>query len=221
MAPKILVVVGHPSKTSFTAALAEHYRSGAEGAGGSVDVLCLGDLAFDPSLHEGYRSPTPLEPDLVRAQALIREATHLAFFYPQWWGSMPAVMKGFIDRVFLPGFAFNAHAKDPFYDRLLAGRSGEIWLCSDAPRTWFFLNYWNSPIRMFKTATLEFCGIRPVDVTVVDRVRWLDDAARAKWLARAHERGAKVVDELAVRAPGAAPLPSSRDTTSLLRPIDV
>jgi putative NADPH-quinone reductase len=189
MTKMILVIDGHPSKKSFTAAIADAYADGVRSAGGNVKMLHIGALKFDPSLHEGYREVMPLEQDLQEAQHLISEAKHITVCYPQWWGSGPAVLKGFVDRVFLPGFAFRYHEKGPFWDKLLTGRSGEIWLMSDSPWIWFFFKYWNSPIKWLKTATLEFCGIRPVKVHVVDRVRFLTDEQRSARLEAARRAG--------------------------------
>jgi putative NADPH-quinone reductase len=133
----------------------------------------------------------PLEPDLLRAQELIRSCTRLVVCYPPWWGSGPALLKGFVDRVFLPGFAFKYRENSPLWDKLLQGRSAEIWLMSDSPRFWFVLKYWNSPIQWLKTATLEFCGFGPVSVHVVDRVRFLTDEQRQKALSRAKKSGSR------------------------------
>jgi len=69
-------------------------------------ILIINELDFNPNLQFGYRKRTELEPDLLKAQELIKWADHLVWIYPVWWGSIPAIMKGFIDRVFLPGFAF-------------------------------------------------------------------------------------------------------------------
>lgn len=154
-----------------------------------MEIVHLADLTFDPILHEGYRKVMPLEPDLVRAQELIRACTRLVICYPHWWGTGPAILKGFIDRTFLPGFAFKYRDKSAFWDKLLSGRSAEIWLLSDSPRFWFVLKYWNSPIKWLKTATLDFCGFKPVKVNIVDRVRFLSEDLRKKVLIRASKAG--------------------------------
>ena len=103
---KILIINGHPDPESFCTHLANAYQKGALAANAQVDLLHLYQLAFDPVLRYGYRQRTELEPDLVNAQKLIAEANHLVFVYPTWWGTYPALLKGFIDRVFLPKFAF-------------------------------------------------------------------------------------------------------------------
>jgi putative NADPH-quinone reductase len=121
MSKRVLVVLGHPSGESFCGALTECYVDGARSAGHDVRVLRLGALNFDPVLRAGYRQTQPLEPDLLKAQADITWAEHLAFIYPIWWGGIPALMKGFFDRVFLPGFAFRYQAGKAFPDPLHRG----------------------------------------------------------------------------------------------------
>ncbi|ENO94605.1 hypothetical protein C662_00210 [Thauera sp. 28] len=106
MNKRILVVLGHPDNDSFCRAIADSYIDGAKAAGNEVQLISVGDLAFDPVLHKGYTAIQELEPDLVAGQAAITWAQHIVFVYPIWWGAMPALLKGFIDRVFLPGFAF-------------------------------------------------------------------------------------------------------------------
>ena len=70
------------------------YLHAAKDAGHEVRVLRLGDLAFDPVLHNGYSEVQALEPDLLRAQSDILWATHLTFVFPIWWGGIPALMAG-------------------------------------------------------------------------------------------------------------------------------
>lgn len=122
MSERVLVVLGHPSSESFCAALTESYVEAARSASHDVRVLRLDALSFDPVLRRGYRQVQPLGPDLLRAQADITWAEHLVFIYPIWWGGIPALMKGFFDRVFLPGFAFQYRA-----DRLQLG----TWLVAN------------------------------------------------------------------------------------------
>lgn len=63
-------------------------------------------MDFNPNLEFGYRKKSELEPDLLDAQAKLKWADHVVWIYPVWWSSVPAIMKGFIDRILLPGFAF-------------------------------------------------------------------------------------------------------------------
>ena len=126
MTKRVLVVLGHPSGESFCGALTGCYVEAAKNAGHEVRVLWLDALDFDPVLREGYKRVQTLEPDLLNAQADITWAQHLVFIYPIWWGSIPALMKGFFDRVFLPGFAFQYRTGKAFPDPLLKGRTAHV-----------------------------------------------------------------------------------------------
>src|SRR5690606_22204917 len=103
---EIVVIAGHPDAESYCGALARAYAAGAEAGGASVRLIDLSAVTFEPILKFGYRQRTELEPALVEAQQLIKQARQLVFVYPTWWGAMPAILKGFLDRILLPGFAF-------------------------------------------------------------------------------------------------------------------
>lgn len=90
MSKRVLVILGHPSTDSFCGALMQTYVEAAKSAGHEVRLLRLAALSFDPVLHDGYKQIQPLEPDLLKAQADITWAEHLAFVYPVWWGGIPA-----------------------------------------------------------------------------------------------------------------------------------
>lgn len=189
MAQRILVILGHPSAGSLCAGLAQSYIDGARAAGAEARLLALGQLAFDPRLHAGYQSEQALEPDLRAAQAQIAWAEHLVWVYPTWWGAMPALLKGFIDRVFLPGFAFQYRQGSSLWDRLLAGRSAELLVTMDSP-PWYYRWVQHMPgHHQMKKAILEFSGIRPVRVHGFGPVRGADSARRARWLDRARALG--------------------------------
>ncbi|MBK5535525.1 NAD(P)H-dependent oxidoreductase [Pseudomonas sp. TH08] len=101
MGKRILLILGHPSASSFCAALAEGYAQSALEAGHEVRQLRLGALDFDPVLCAGYQQVQALEDDLSGAQSDILWAEHLTLVYPIWWGGIPALLKGFFDRVLL------------------------------------------------------------------------------------------------------------------------
>lgn len=189
MSKRILVILGHPTNDSFCGALANSYVEGAKAAGNEVQLIFLGNLSFDPVLHKGYAMIQELEPDLVTAQTAITWAQHIVLVYPIWWGAMPALLKGFFDRVFLPGFAFKYRDGSVFWDRLLSGRSAHLLVTMDTP-PWYFRWVYRMPgHNQMKRTILEFSGIKPVTISSFGPIKDSSQQKREKWLAQASAYG--------------------------------
>lgn len=186
----ILVINGHPDPDSFNAALAAAYAEGATGSGAEVRSIELSRIAFNPNLSFGYRKRTELEPDLLRAQELIKQADHLVFVYPIWWGAMPALLKGFIDRVFLPGFAFKYRENSSLWDKLLTGKSARLIVTMDTPSWYNKLFYRSAGHTVMRSNILKFCGISPVRVTEFTPIKSSTRERRIKWLEQTKKLGA-------------------------------
>jgi len=188
MPSNILIINGHPDPESYCGALSRAYMEGASGSA-QVRLLDLSRISFEPSLKYGYRKRTTLEPELEEAQALIRQADHLVFVYPTWWGAMPAILKGFFDRVLLPGFAFSYRNNSPLWDKLLKGKTAHLLVTSDTPAWYNWLIYRQSGHRIMKRNILGFCGIKTVRVTEIGPVKPSTAEQRAKWLDKAKRLG--------------------------------
>jgi putative NADPH-quinone reductase len=186
---KILIINGHPDAESYNAALADTYRQAAQSSGAEVRVINVRDLQFNPNLQFGYRQRTELEPDLLAAQDDIRWAEHLVWVYPVWWGSLPAILKGFIDRVFLPGFAFQKRENSVWWDKLLTGKTARIICTLDQPAWYYWLVNGRPSYYAMKKMTLEFCGIKPVKVSTIGPLRLSKDSYRQAWLAKIQALG--------------------------------
>lgn len=186
---RTLIILGHPDKKSFCAGLADSYEKGAKEKGGEVNRINLSDLKFDPILWQGYNKIQNLEPDLIEAQRLIKWANHLVIIFPVWWAAPPALLKGFIDRTFLPGFAFKYRENSSSWDKLLSGRSARLMITSDAPSFWLYLTYFHPALNMIKKATLEFCGISPVAVSSFDSMKNASEKKRQSLIYKAYRAG--------------------------------
>jgi NAD(P)H dehydrogenase (quinone) len=179
---KILIINGHPDKSSFCFALTERYKKGADTNGTECKLVHLIDLKFNPILTHGYRLVSELEPDLQNIQQDILQADHLVFVYPNWWSTLPALLKGFIDRVFLPNFAFKYHKNDPFWDKLLTGKTARLIVTMDTPAWYYWLINKSAGHNAMKIGVLEFCGIKPVKISVFAPLKSADENKRNKWL---------------------------------------
>lgn len=182
MSERILIVLGHPKAQSFCGDLARAYAEGAAQGGAQVEVLALGELEFDPVLR-GYDSPD--EPDLARARELVLWAQHIVWVFPIWWGNMPALLKGFIDRLFLPRWAFLYEDGATLPKGLLSPRTSTLITTMDSPTWWYRLWHGQAAHRAMARATLSFVGIKVLSGGMsLSVVRSRDE----RWRKRACER---------------------------------
>jgi NAD(P)H dehydrogenase (quinone) len=184
MAKNIVLILGHPDAESYCGALAAAYAEAAKKAGHKVKFFKLGEISFDPILHHGYNQIQELEPGLKEIQDAVVWAKHLVFVYPTWWGAMPSLLKGMIDRVFLPGYAFKYRENSQFWDKLLAGRSAHAIVTMDTPPWYYRLVYKMPGHSQMKKTILGFCGIKPVKITSFGPIRFASAAKRDKWMQR-------------------------------------
>jgi len=190
---KILLILGHPVKDTFSDQLRESYKRGATAAGAEIREIVLRKLKFDLNFSEGYRGNQELEPDLVKAQEDITWADHLVVIYPNWWSTFPALMKGFIDRTFLPGFAFKYRKGSLLWDKLLTGRSARMIVTMDTPPWYYWLIYRRPGHNAMKRGILEFCGIKPVRITTIGSLKVSSDRKRSRWIAKVEKLGRKMI----------------------------
>lgn len=181
---KIVVINGHPDNQSFNHALASAYIKGAKKNDVQIEQINIGELTFNPNLKYGYRQRMDLEPDLRDAISKIKNANHIVWFFPMWWFGMPAIMKGFIDRVFLPGITFEPVSGQALPNKLLKGKSARIVITSDSPR-WYDRFFMKQPaINQLKKGVLEFCGVNPVKTTYIAPIKKSNNTFRSKWIAK-------------------------------------
>ena len=190
---KILLIDGHPDETRLTSALMSVYRSGAEEAGYQVSQIVIRELAFEPNLQFGYKQRLELEPDLLAAIDAIKTCDHMVWVHPVWWGGLPALLKGFIDRTFLPSIMFDYEAKlgGMGWDGYLEGKSARIIATMDTPKILYRLLYSAPSVNQLKKRTLEFCGVKPVKVTQFAPVKGSTQEKRESWIKTAYMLGLK------------------------------
>lgn len=191
MAKNILHILGHPVQNSLCKALLDAYQTGAKNSEANCKTIIISELNFNPNLSTGYknREAVLLEDDVLQSQKLIQWADHIVMAYPTWWGSMPALTKGFIDRVFLPGFAFKHHKGKNFPEKLLKGKSIRLLVTMDAPKWWFYLVYRAAQYRMLRDFIFGYVGFDPVRFSTFGAVHTSTKKQRMKWISKTEQLG--------------------------------
>ena len=180
-----LIIDGHPDARSLTAELARRYAAGH----GNARVLALRDLDFDPHLRFGYRERMPLEPDLSDAKEALHDADTVVVATPLWWGSVPAVLKGFFDRALLPQQEYR-YTKLGLPEGLLTARRGRLLLLADTP--WYAAPFTGLPAQtQVARNTLRLCGIRSVRTHRMLGVKDAGPERISAWLDRAERLGSR------------------------------
>jgi len=158
------VIFAHPGAGSFTASVAAAYAQTATSLGHSVILRDLYGLGFDPCLKEGERAGlSHFKPgeDVRAEREIIGSCDVFALIYPLWLNAPPAMLKGYLDRVFGFGFAYGAGGRS--YEPMLRGRMLISFTSSGAPAAWLQeIGSWNALQALFDTYFASLCGMTVV-----------------------------------------------------------
>lgn len=175
---KSLVVVAHPIDSSFNYAIVDKVVDTIKAKGGEVILKDLYKMDFNPTLTakemEDIRSGnTPAE--LKIEQDIIKECSELIFIYPLWWASLPAILKGYIDRVFAYGFAY-AFGNDGNVQSLLKGKKATLITTYGTPKEYYDASGMNDAfIKTVDTGIFEFCGIEVKEHIFLGAIPMIDE----------------------------------------------
>ena len=157
---KIAIVVGNPRATAIARRSGEAYQRGAESGGHQASCSCSASMNFDAVLREGYRREQALEPDLVAARSVIDASDHLVFVFPLWCGDMPAIIKGFFERLLQPDLLAIQAAGGKGDWKVFKGKSARVIMTMGMPG-WFYRWYFGAhAFKLLKRNILQFVGIR-------------------------------------------------------------
>jgi NAD(P)H dehydrogenase (quinone) len=188
---KVLVVFAHPRRASFTGALLDQFISGLLEAGHNAEIVDLYREGFNPCLGEEdfaqFNEGGVMPLDVLREQARVEAADALGFVFPVWWWTFPAILKGWIDRVWSQGWA---------YDFTLEKTTGllrkhkAVLLCNGGTshQTYCKYGYYGAMQRQLDTGIMRYCGIEQTAIYIFPGVDNLKDA-RPAYLAKAKEIG--------------------------------
>ncbi|MES2971972.1 MAG: NAD(P)H-dependent oxidoreductase [Pseudomonadota bacterium] len=191
---RILIIQGHPDGATphLCHGLASAYAEGALEGGHLVrriDVSTL-DFAFLRSQKDWENGPVP--PGLAAAQEDIRWAQHIVIVFPLWLGGMPAMLKGFLEQVARPGFAFlREEGSAVFTKKGLTGRSARVVVTMGMPALvyrWYFRAH---SLKALERNILGFVGIAPIGETLVGSVAGLKENDAARWFGKLRRLGSQ------------------------------
>jgi NAD(P)H dehydrogenase (quinone) len=191
---RALIVYAHPHRDSYSAALKDRAVKSLEQRGYQVDVIDLYAEGFDPRLTRderiAYHSEQPiLCPQVERYTHLVKGATALVFVYPTWWWGLPAILKGWLERVMVPGVGFT---KDDVTGKIKPGLShvhrlvGITTYGSSKRSMWFFNDAGKRTIK--RTLWLNTCIKCRVTWMPLHGMDTMSDAGREKFLVDVENR---------------------------------
>lgn len=184
---RIAIIVGHSRRGTFCDALAEAYRRGAIDAGHEVELLATAAMKFDPILHHGYEQVQPLEPDLQAAYSALMRADHLVILFPLWLGTLPAILKGFLERVLQPDLVESS--RQGRFAKVLKGKSAHVVITMGMPGFIFRWWYGAHALKMLKRNILSFLGVGPIRSTIYGNIEGMGHDGRNRCLSEIEARG--------------------------------
>lgn len=194
MSKHILLIQGHPDAAThhLCHALAAAYASGAQEGGHVVHSLNVAELDFALLRSQKAWEDSELPASLQQAQDAIRWAQHIVLFFPLWLGDMPALLKGFLEQVARPGFAFEREGgSTAFTKKGLTGRSARVVVTMGMPALlyrWYFRAH---SVKSLERNILGFAGIAPVHETLIGMVGNFKAGDAERWLGKLRRLGLK------------------------------
>ncbi|WP_199620753.1 NAD(P)H oxidoreductase [Paenibacillus alkalitolerans] len=184
----VLTVVSHPRTNSLTFAVADRFVQGLHDAGHETEVLDLHRSGFNPVLWEADEpdwsaSEQQYSPEVEKEIERMKKHDALAFIFPLWWWSMPAMLKGYIDRVWNYGFAYGPNKLH---------HQHVLWLSlAGAPIERFTKRQYDNMINhYFNVGLADYCGIPNSKVELLyETVVGTEPGHIDRWMTRAYNLG--------------------------------
>ncbi|WP_065091750.1 NAD(P)H-dependent oxidoreductase [Rhizobium leucaenae] len=190
----ILIIEAHPDghDRHLCGALADAYAKGAANAGFTLRRLDVAKLDF-PLLRSREEFENGMVPEeLTAAAEVVQWAEHIVIVFPLWHGTMPALLKAFLEQVFRPGVAFQYRNRG-FAKMLLTGCSARLIVTMGMPTPVYRFWFGGHGVKGLRRSILNFAAIRPVRQTFFGMVEKVDEAGRQHWLTKVEALGRRGV----------------------------
>ena len=185
----VVIVFNHPYHGSYCNAVLQAVSAGLQKANHSVDLIHLDNECFNPVMTaqdlQGFINSTPVDPKVLEYRVRLSAADHLIFIFPIWWELMPAMMKGFIDKVIFPGVAYDydKRGKYPKMVKKFTALNGITLVTTmNTPSFFYRLLFGNAIKKAFFTGTFWKMGYKNRKWISLNMVKFVKEEKRKKWL---------------------------------------
>jgi len=187
---RILIIDGHPDALAerYLHALSKAYCDGAHAGGHEVRSIIVSELDFSllRTSHD-FQEGVPTE-SIGKCQELVSWAEHVVILFPLWLGGMPALLKGFLEQVLRPAFAFRADSHG-WPKKLLKGRSARVIITMGMPAALYRWYFGAHGLKSLRRNILHFCGFSPIRESLIGAVEDIGAKGRGIWLAKIQKLG--------------------------------
>jgi putative NADPH-quinone reductase len=185
MPRNILIIDGHPDaiRPHLSAAFADAYAEGAMAAGHAIRRIVVAQLDFPWLRSQQEFESRQLPPSLTEAAANLAWADHIVIVFPLWLGTMPALLKAFLEQVIRPGIVFEYGSGGSWNTMLLKGRSARLIVTMGMPSILYRLWFLSHGVATLRRGILNFVGIRPVRESFFGMIDQADERRKTRWLA--------------------------------------
>ena len=184
-----LIIYAHPNPGSFNHALMETVTEELRHNGKGVKIRDLYQMQFNAILNSEdlvHMQKRSVAQDVKEEQELVRSAEVILFIYPLWWAGMPAILKGYIERVFTEGFAYRI--TDDGIAGLLSGKKVFLFTTMGASMADYEgSGFFRSMGQITDTGIFSFCGCEVMGHKYFPSVPYITDSDRKKMLDEVRE----------------------------------
>ncbi len=181
---KVLIIVGHPDlENSFNGAIARTAAAALTAQGYEPVIRDLYAEKFDPvmTLAETKEKASDAPAEMLAEMEQVKECAGMIFVHPNWWGTPPAILKGWLDRVLRNGFAYGFTENGPW--QALSEKIVQVFTTSNTPRN-VELEVYGDPLENFwKTIVFSLVGAKSFERRNFEQIILSDEKMRAEWLA--------------------------------------
>ncbi|MGR5146867.1 NAD(P)H-dependent oxidoreductase [Photobacterium alginatilyticum] len=193
---RVLIVFNHPYEMSFCNAILKAVKRGLDEGNHDIDLIHLDNDNFAPVMRgkdlqafalartDPERSQQLLDEQVLDYKQRIERADHIVFIFPIWWELMPALTKGFIDKLIFPGIAYDYNSKGTrMFSKLDKLKGVTMITTMNTPSIAYRLLFGNAIKKALLLGTFWKIGVKNRKWINLTYVKFTSDKKRSKWLA--------------------------------------